>query len=59
VRSEYRRVGLQAFKGVSSLNYLAGSATSPTELFGIMYTPKGSRGDEYLELFDELVRRDS
>jgi len=55
VRSEYRRVGLQAFKGVSSLNYLAGSATSPTELFGIMYTPKGPRGDEYLELFDELV----
>ena len=55
VRSEYRRIALRAFEGVSSLNYLAGSATSPAELFGIIYAPTGPRGDEYLELFDELV----
>jgi len=52
---EYRRVGLQAFKGVSSLNYLAMNAASPGELFGILYAPAGARGDEYFGLFDELV----
>ncbi|PSN90869.1 hypothetical protein B9Q08_03880 [Candidatus Marsarchaeota G2 archaeon ECH_B_SAG-M15] len=52
---EYRRVGLQAFKGVSSLNYLSTNAISPTELFGILYVPTGPRREEYLGLFDELV----
>lgn len=52
---EYRRVGLQAFKGVSSLNYLASNAVAPCELFGI-YVPNGSQREEYLGLFDELVR---
>jgi len=53
--SEYRRVGLEAFEGVASLNYLAVNAASPGELFGILYAPTGPRGEEYLGLFDELV----
>ena len=53
---EYRRVGLQAFKGVSSLNYLASNAVAPCKLFGILYVPNGSQREEYLGLFDELVR---
>jgi hypothetical protein len=52
---EYRRVGLQALESVSSMNYLTTNATSPMELFGILYAPASSRREEYLGLFDELV----
>jgi hypothetical protein len=51
----YRRVALQALKGVLSLNYLAEDACSASHVFGLLYVPMGARGDQYLELFGELV----
>ncbi len=52
---DYKGVAFTALKSVSSLNYLGVNANAPQNIFGVLYAPRSSNGDEYLNIFDLLV----
>ncbi|MEM3656785.1 MAG: hypothetical protein QXP58_09780 [Thermoprotei archaeon] len=55
---QYRGVALKALEGISCLNYLAVNANKPTNIFGLLYLPRGPGYDYYLTLFDKLYQED-
>lgn len=54
---DYKEVAFTALKSIASLNYLGVNANAPQNVFGVLYVPRSSNGDEYLNIFDLLIER--